>query len=120
MSSVVYFPVMKGMGAITPSRFDIKWIAVSGSPSRFHGYFELNEFDDSMTFGPPPPPIPNDPYNKMTTTQNVRAAMIFPVVYWASAEYSITVQLWRNQAGSSVWLGRPIILPGWCTWFANQ
>jgi hypothetical protein len=111
---------MKGLGAITPSRFDIKWIAGSGSPSTFHGYFELGEFDDSMTFGPPPPPIPNDPYNTMQTTQNVRAAMVFPVVYWASAAYSITVQLWRNQAGSAVWLGRPIILPGWCTWFANQ
>jgi hypothetical protein len=43
--------------------------------------------------------------------------MVYPVVCYASTSRQVNVQLSRNIAGTQMWLGRPIVLPGACSWF---
>jgi hypothetical protein len=105
--STVYFPLIKDMGNFDPrSIFWARWLNRDGT-TYDHGLMSLADFDDSNTFS-----FPNYP----GYTQNVHSAMIFPVVCKSSRLRRVRLQVRRNLDGGGVWLGRPIVLPGACSW----
>ena len=68
----------------------------------------LSDFQDSGVFV----------YNNYN--QSIYTAMVYPVVCRASTTRTVTVQLTRNRSGVGAWLGRPVVLPGACSWFITQ
>ena len=106
--STVYFPVIKTMGTFDPAtQFNVQWVRQDGA-IRNHGLLALSDFQDSGVFN----------YNGYN--QTIYAAMVYPVVCYASTPRTVTVRLTRNRSGVGAWLGRPIVLPGACSWFITQ
>ncbi|OGO28268.1 MAG: hypothetical protein A2Z16_11655 [Chloroflexi bacterium RBG_16_54_18] len=96
------------MGSSNPSiQFGIRWVHPDGRIYS-HGMISMAEFSDS------------NQYNYDGIIQNVYAAMVIPVVCYASTERTVTVRLTRNHSGVGAWLGRPIVLPIACSWFIQQ
>jgi hypothetical protein len=106
--STVYFPVIKTMGTFDPyTQINVRWVRSDGA-IKDQGVMSLSDFQDSGVFA-------YYGYN-----QSIYTAMVYPVVCKASTARTVTVQLSRNLTGPGAWLGRPIVLPGACSWFITQ
>jgi hypothetical protein len=53
-------------------------------------------------------------------SQTIYPAMIYPVVCYSSTARTITVELSRTDSNGTISFGRPIVLPGACSWFITQ
>ncbi len=107
--STVYFPIIKNMGAFTAgTQINIRWIRPSDGAVHDRGFMDMRDFSNSGI------------YYYYGLTQYTYAAMVYPVVCYASTARTVTVQLSRNISGTQIWLGRPIVLPGACSWFITQ
>jgi hypothetical protein len=108
--STVYFPIIKDIGTFpTNTQFFMRWIR-SDNAICDRGYMDMGDFQDSAIYYG---------WNEIPT-QYTYAAMIFPVTCLSSSARTVTVRINRNLSGPQVWLGRPIALPGVCSWFWNQ
>ncbi len=108
--STVYFSVIKKPGYFDPSqspRIDFRWFDALGR-SKYHGKMALNDFQDTSTF------------SEIDPNYDTYAAMIYPVVCYSHPNSQLTVELLSNFSGPGVILGRPIVLPGICSWFTDQ
>jgi hypothetical protein len=118
--STVYFPVIKSFGTFAAgTRFNVTW-RKSGKPDYQFGYFEPSEFPDSRSITQIWSDVPG-PYGQHTIpAQTIYSSMIFPVVCYSATPQTITVRLSRNIGGTSVSLGRPVVLRHACSWLTNQ
>ncbi len=108
--STVYFSVIKKSGYFDPNqspRIDFRWIDALDR-SKYHGKMALNDFQDTSTF------------STIDPNYATYAAMIYPVVCYSHPNSQLTVELLSNFSGPGVILGRPIVLPGICSWFTDQ
>jgi len=106
--STVYFPVIKTMGTFDlATQFSVQWVRYDGAICN-QGLMPLSDFQDSGVYS----------YNGYN--QTIYAAMVYPVVCYASTARTVTVRLFRNLSGVGAWLGRPIVLAGACSWFITQ
>jgi hypothetical protein len=107
--STVYFPIIKNMGSFpTATQISVRWIRPSDGAVHDRGFLDMRDFYDSGVYT----------YNGIN--QSVYSAMVFPVVCYASAARTVNVRLSRNLSGPEVWVGRPIVLPGACSWFIEH
>ncbi len=108
--STVYFPIIKNMGAFSAgTQINIRWIRPSDGAVHDRGTMDMHDFSDSEII-----------YEYYGYSQYTYAAMVYPVVCYASSARTVTVQLSRNISGTQIWLGRPIVLPEACSWFITQ
>lgn len=104
--STVYFTVIKlhdSSNWLLDNRVNINWIRADGTNLE-HGYIALNDFQDTQFFN----------------GQLGYSAMVFPVVCYSHPDSLISVELSRITADIGLYLGRPIVLPGICSWFIEQ
>ena len=73
-----------------------------------HGLLELRDFEDVKT------------HNLNGYNQTIYPAMVYPVVVYSPSAAGITVKFSRNFSAPQVWLGRPVVLPGVCSWLVSQ
>jgi len=111
--STVFFAVIKAVGnffvpPIQNSGINFKWIRSDGY-NTYRGGMSLLDFEDTRT-------IPIDDYGDYPTF----SAMVYPVVCYTSVARTLTVELYRSLTGPGVWLSRPIVLSGVCSWFITQ
>lgn len=105
--ATVYFPVIKGdLSVYGDTQFTFSWSRGNTTNLSF-GKMMLLDIDDTMSDG---------------QGGLIYSAMVYPVVVYNSSTsgQQITVQISRNVAGPTVWLGRPVTLKGGCSWFASQ
>jgi hypothetical protein len=112
--NTIYFAVMKIPNQVLTANTTFNFVWSFGGLSRSHGYMNMDEFD------PPYAWTYVHPVTQQQSTEYVRSSMIFPVLCYTSQVRTVTLQVQRNIAGGSIWLGRPISLPVGCTWFSNQ
>jgi hypothetical protein len=133
--STVYFPFIKATtGSIFPTstQINMKWEPFPNPgvnpPTPFvnpiqWGYIDMGEFPESTTFQDYNP-AKFDPSHIQTWKRNqpVNSAMISPVVCFnaSNADRNVKVILNRNLAGPALWIGRPIVLSGACSWHITQ
>jgi hypothetical protein len=56
-----------------------------------------------------------------STTQWIYPAMVFPVICKSTTAKTVTMRLGRNFAGPTIiYLGRPVVRPGACSWLVGQ
>ncbi|NJM41286.1 MAG: hypothetical protein HC853_11225 [Anaerolineae bacterium] len=124
--STIYFPIIKSFGTFpssTNTRFSITW-RQSGRPDYAFGYFDANEFPNSKAvtqiWTNELAPFNYGPKDISSQPQTIYSAMIFPVVCRSSTPQTVTLRLSRNIGGTSVSLGRPIVLRQACSWLTDQ
>ncbi|HNB51781.1 MAG TPA: hypothetical protein PK530_07550 [Anaerolineales bacterium] len=108
--STVFFAVIKSVGTFDPttaSGINFKWTRDDGA-NRYQGHMSFPEFQDTTE------------YNYLGYQQVAYSAMVYPVVCKTTTPQTVTVELYRSRSGPYVWLGRPIVLPGICSWFITQ
>jgi hypothetical protein len=106
--STVYFPVLKTNGTFSAgNQFSMHWIRGDGAVCNY-GWMDMCDFADSRVY-----------YNYQGYPEQwAYSAMIYPVVCYSSQpNRPVTVEIRRNFSGPGVYLGRPIVLPGACSWF---
>ena len=105
--SSVYFPVIKAdPGSFSTTTLSIRWLR--GNQSYDFGSMALNDFQDTGT------------YTWGNYSSNAYSAMMYPVVCYSAGGQTINVQISRTIGGTGLWLGRPIVLKGACSWFVTQ
>jgi hypothetical protein len=108
--STVFFAVFKNIGTFDPNQanqISFRWLRSDGV-YRTQGYMGLKEFQDTTT------------YSHWGYDETVYSAMVYPVVCYTSTARTLTVELSRTDNGPGIWLGRPVVLPGICSWFITQ
>jgi hypothetical protein len=101
------------MNAFDPNtQFFMRWIRGDGAICD-QGKMSMVDFADSGTYN-------WDEYPSYQ--QQVFSAMVYPVVCKSSDPFgrTVTVQVSRNIAGPTVYLGPPVVRPGACSWFITQ
>lgn len=112
--STVYFPVFKDYATFTSmDQISFAWIRGNGDVC-YRGYMALSDFQDTKLYTYVPPG------STTGVTEPMYSAMIFPVVCYSSILRQVTVELRRPYNGPQVWVGRPIVLPGACSWLNTQ
>lgn len=111
----VLFAVIKGPAGSTyapGTYFEVKWLRQNGPHAPYEkvsfGKLELSDMPDSENF-------PN-----YAGGQHVYSAMVFPLVVYSASECYMTVELHRNFSGGLIWLGRPVVIPGYCNWLGDR
>lgn len=109
--STVYFPVIKDFGTFPSTLVAMKWYREPGDGALcWFGSMSMQDFANTSTIH-----VDDTGYN-----QNVYTAMVYPAVCYSSVPRTIKVSLFRWAGGPRLWFGRPVVLPGACSWFAEQ
>lgn len=108
--NTIYFPAIKDLGAFpTNNQVSIGWERPDGSLVPYtYTFMNLYDIQDSGD------------YNYNGYTQRTLSAMVWPAVCKASAPRTVTIRLSRNYSGPLIYVGRPVVMPGMCSWFATQ
>ncbi len=121
--STIYLPVIKGWGTISANNVQFYISVHVGGPEGPEleiGKMGMSDFADAQNVDIDP--LPN---NTALSPQRVYPAMIYPVVCFSPGIVrTITITIERVQnfgtTGSTVYLGRPIVLEGACSWLIEQ
>jgi len=115
--STVYFPYIKDMnfGVNPGDLFSIEWFNSSGIWTLPFGTIDPHETQHSQKFQYVNGNTPNIDFT-LGYDQPVYSALVLPVVLKASSAGARTFRIRRAIGGTRVWLGRPQILPGACSW----
>jgi len=113
--NTVYFPVIKDMGNSTSGDLlSIQWLDSSAQWKTFGTIDQLFDYQNSQTFQWVSGYVPVD--ITLGVPQPVYSAVVLPVVVRATSAGSRTFRIHRAIGGTRVWLGKPQILPGVCSW----
>jgi hypothetical protein len=108
--STIYFPIIKSLTPFpSPSQLTIHWVRASNGFVRQHGLMDLKDMPDGYSYT-----------DYANTTQWIYPAMVFPVVCQSNTAQTITLRIGRNFAGPIIYLGRPVVRPGACSWLNGQ
>ncbi len=107
--NTIYIPVVKQAGAFPGTQITVHWVRDDGGIVPYTTtYMDLAEFQDCGTY----------PY--FGRSQFTYSAMMFPFVCYVSSPRNVRLRLVRNVAGPYISIGRPVALPGMCSWITTQ
>ena len=111
--STIYIPMFKDIGTFpSGSLIQFYWPHPTNGTSPLHGYMPLTDTEDSKIFSETINGYANQP---------MYSAMVCPlVVNSATPNRTVSIRLDRNIAGPAVFIGRPVVLPGACSWRYSQ
>lgn len=117
--STIYIPFIKGFKAYTSfspyTEYSVRFVKGDGNVRDF-GALDLTAFPHTQTYDF----NQYDPqrYNNNPPGDNIiSSAMLLPLVVKAPYEQYVNLRLRRNNPGTPVWLGRPVVLEGYgCSW----
>lgn len=106
--STICIPFIKHSGVFegvtSPVQFKVHWMR-GDRVVHAHGTHDLSLYPDTAT-------VAVNGYN-----QTIYSAMVMPLIVYSSQSRTVRLQVWRNQSGPGVFIGRPIVIPGvGCSW----
>lgn len=104
--STSLIPIIKGAGASTWNDYiQVEWTN-RFSNTRVYGYVYLPEFPDSQT--------------PSGSARFISSAAVVPIVCNAGSYQNVTIRVRREGNSLPIYVGRPIVLRGACSWLSDQ